>query len=243
MQDIEQYTDNYIKPSFEEYQVFFRRMKVLEIIEKYKPKRILEIGCGMEPLFQYLDNDYEIFCVIEPSDVFYKNAIKLAKNKNVICRNEFFTPAKELSDMNFDFVLCSGLLPDIERPEELFEGLLKISNPETIIHINTPNAKSLHRLIAKEMGMISSEFALSERNVLYQQQRIYDLPMLTELVENMGFEILESGSYFVKFFSHSQMYEMMKKDIINVQVLEGLYQLTDYLPEFGSEIFVNCRLV
>lgn len=242
MRDIEKYTKNYIKPSFEEYQVLFRRRKVLEVIEQYSPKRILEIGCGMEPLFQYLDKDYEVFCVIEPSNVFYENAKKLAKNKNVVCRNEFFAPVKELSDMKFDFILCSGLLPDIEQPVEFFEGLLEVCNPDTILHVNTPNAKSLHRLIAKEMGMIANEFVLSERNLLYQQQQIYDLPMLTELVEKTGFEILDSGSYFVKPFSHIQMYEMMKKNIINKQVLEGLYQLTDYMPEYGSEIFINCRL-
>lgn len=242
MKDIEQYTRNYMEHSFEEFQVVFRRKKVLEVVEKYRPKRILEIGCGMEPLFQYLNEDYERICIVEPSKVFYENAVELAKDKNVVCRNEFFHPARELADMQFDLIICSGLLPDIENPEELFGGLLKIACPDTIIHINTPNAKSLHRLIAKEMGMITSEFELSERNVLYQQQKIYDLTMLTELIVGMGFEIVDSGSYFVKPFSHGQMYEMMQKDIINMQVLEGLYQLVEYLPEYGSEVYVDCKL-
>ncbi|MCI8377466.1 MAG: class I SAM-dependent methyltransferase [Lachnospiraceae bacterium] len=242
MKDIEQYTKNYMEHSFEEFQVAFRRKKVLEVIGAYKPKRILEIGCGMEPLFQYLDGDYESFCIVEPSKVFYENAVKLAEGNNVVCRNEFFKPAEELAEMKFDFIVCSGLLPDIERPEELFGGLAQISNPDTIIHVNTPNAKSLHRLIAKEMGLIASEFELSERNVLYQQQKIYDSAMLNELALNMGFEVVDSGSYFVKPFSHSQMYEMIQKDIISMQVLEGLYQLVEYMPEYGSEIYVNCRL-
>lgn len=54
MRDINDYTKNYNIASFEDYKVIYRRKKVLEIMQKYKPKRILEIGCGMEPLFNYI---------------------------------------------------------------------------------------------------------------------------------------------------------------------------------------------
>jgi len=45
MRDINDYTKNYNIASFEDYKVIYRRKKVLEIMQKYKPKRILEIGC------------------------------------------------------------------------------------------------------------------------------------------------------------------------------------------------------
>ena len=61
-------------------------------------------------------------------------------------------------------------------------------------------------------------------------------------MEKSGFEILESGSFFVKPFSHEQMYNMMQQGILNEAVLDGLYYLTEYMPEFGSEIYVNCKL-
>lgn len=51
MRDIDKYTQEYSKAGFEKYQVAYRRRKLLEIINKYLPQRILEIGCGMEPLF------------------------------------------------------------------------------------------------------------------------------------------------------------------------------------------------
>ena len=35
---------------------------------------------------------------------------------------------------------------------------------------------------------------------------------------------------------------MMEKEILNESVLDGLYHLTKYMPEFGSEIYVNCKL-
>lgn len=51
MRDIDKYAEDYVKGDFEIYQVKYRRKMVLEQIAKYKPRKVLEIGCGMEPLF------------------------------------------------------------------------------------------------------------------------------------------------------------------------------------------------
>ena len=81
MRDIKQYVKNYNDMSFEKYQVNFRRKKVLEIIKKYYPTRILEIGCGMNPLFQYIDWPIENYTVVDPSEDFIKNAKRLTDRK------------------------------------------------------------------------------------------------------------------------------------------------------------------
>ncbi|HEC1775621.1 TPA: hypothetical protein R1726_001570, partial [Campylobacter lari] len=56
--NIEQYTQSYINKehSFEEIMVYYRRKKVLEILNKYNPKNILEIGCGLDSIFNYYKN-------------------------------------------------------------------------------------------------------------------------------------------------------------------------------------------
>lgn len=51
MRDIKLYTERYVERSFETYQVEYRRKKVLSEISKYDPASILEIGCGVKPLF------------------------------------------------------------------------------------------------------------------------------------------------------------------------------------------------
>ena len=53
MRDIDKYTENYIIANFEDYQIKYRRKLILDVMSKYNPKTILEIGCGMKPLFQY----------------------------------------------------------------------------------------------------------------------------------------------------------------------------------------------
>lgn len=56
MRDIEQYQKEYIKNDFEsKYQVPFRRKKLLDIIQRGGYRKILEIGCGMDPLAAYVE--------------------------------------------------------------------------------------------------------------------------------------------------------------------------------------------
>ncbi|MCV3413760.1 hypothetical protein L8V81_03235 [Campylobacter lari] len=55
--------------------------------------------------------------------------------------------------------------------------------------------------------------------------------------------ILDSGSYFIKPFNHSKMSLCLENKIIDEKLLDGLYKLSDYIPEFGAEIFVNIKIV
>ncbi len=53
MRDIEKYAQDYTAEGFEPIQESFRRKKVLEILRRYEPQKILDIdiGSGMQPLF------------------------------------------------------------------------------------------------------------------------------------------------------------------------------------------------
>ena len=48
--------------------------------------------------------------------------------------------------------------------------------------------------------------------------------------------------YFIKPFTHKQMFEMLETKIIDEKVLEGLYGMTKYMPNLGSEIFIEFKL-
>ena len=85
MRDINKYTEEYIKSDFEEYLVAYRRKKVLEVLNMVSHRRILEIGCGMEPLFKYIpEEQFEEYTVVEPSVSFWRNAMHEAKTSKII---------------------------------------------------------------------------------------------------------------------------------------------------------------
>lgn len=242
MRNIDNYTDNYSVQGFEDYQVIYRRKKVLEQIQYFHPTTLLEIGVGLDPLFQYVE-DVE-FTIVEPSEKFYENARELSEVKyggRVHCLQGFFEDVADGLNKKFDMILCSGLLHEVESPNNLLSAISKVCNENTIVHINVPNANSLHRLLALESGIISNVKEKSKRNEMLQQHNVFDLDTLSQLVENNGMHIIESGSYFVKPFTHKQMYAMLEQEIIEENVLDGFYNLEKYMPGLGSEIYVNCK--
>lgn len=244
--DIIEYEERYSEDAFgfEKYKVIFRRRKILEAINRYQPGAVLEIGCGLEPLFCY-DKDRK-YTVIEPSKKFYERALYLSRqNSHVTCIRGFFEEtASALQERNerYDMVVCSALLHEVERPESLLKAIKEVCSGETIIHINVPNMYSMHRLLGVETGILSDIFDKSEGNIRLRQHTNFDLQKLKTMVEGNGMTVEEEGSYFVKPFSHRQMQEMMENQIINESVLEGLYRLAEHMPQFGSEIYVNCRV-
>lgn len=239
MRDIDRYTQEYVKHDFEEKQVFYRRRKLLDIISSYPHKRILEIGCGLEPLFQYVTG-FEEYTVVEPSDLFFEQAVSLSENDSrITCIHDFFSKDLSLPAGGYDFIICSCLLHELDNPKEIIEKVYEIADDETVFHINVPNARSLHRILALESGLLEDVHSVSERGECLQQFSVFDMDMLRNLTSEVGFKIIESGSYFVKPFTHKQMEELLENDIIDERVLEGFYNLIKWMPDYGSEIYVN----
>ncbi|WP_428768086.1 class I SAM-dependent methyltransferase [Treponema sp. HNW] len=238
MRDIEKYGNDYNSSNdFEAIQVNYRRKIILNCLDNVPPPTILEIGCGMEPLFLFF-NQYKKYVLVEPCSDFFKNAENLKHEKeltNVICYNDFFENIEnKLLEYKFDYIVCSSLLHEVEQPEELLKNIFNICvDDRTIVHINVPNVNSFHRLLAKESGLIKDEYDKSENNIHFQQHTNFDMNMLINMVESAGFKVINKGSYFIKPFTHAQMKQLMDIGILNKNLLDGLYNMVKYMPDMG----------
>lgn len=243
MRDLNKYTSDYINMPFEDEQLKYRRKKVIEIMNHYKPKNILEIGCGMDSIVNHYIN-FNSFTIVEPSKKFYEKAIKdnCAKN-NVYIFNDYLEKFSDKnSDKKFEFIIVSSLLHEIENKDEFISKLNEISAREAIIHFNVPNAKSFHRLLAFEMKIIDDLYHKSEMQKTMQQNTIFDIDSLINFLKNKKFQILDHGSYFIKPFTHMQMHSIAKDSNFPSTLLDGLDKMIDYMPDLGSEIYVNVKL-
>jgi hypothetical protein len=97
----------------------------------------------------------------------------------------------------------------------------------------------MHRLLAVEMELISEVYTPSELQQTFNQPRIFDLTQLQALAEGVGFKVAESGSFFMKPFTHGQMMSLVESGFMSEKMLDGLWRLTKYFPDAGSEIYVN----
>ncbi|MEI6821256.1 MAG: class I SAM-dependent methyltransferase [Bacteroidota bacterium] len=246
MRNLIDYTENYLKHPFENYQIFYRKKRIIELLNSIVHRNILEIGCGTDPFFKFYD-DFNKLVIIEPSINFYENAIqeviKNNLNDRVVLINDFFeNSVNRIQKPNFDIVIISCLLHEIEDLSIFLETLQCLIQPNTIIHIDVPNANSFHRILAFEMGIIDTIFELSNNNLRFQQQKVFDIETLSNIITNHKFKIINSGTYFIKPFTHKQMSDLIENEIINKTVLDGLYKMIKYMPNLGSELFIEFKI-
>lgn len=245
MRDIDKY-ENVVyegENDFEVYQALYRKKRVLESLKRVpKGSVVVEIGCGLEPIFKYYDNFNQCIC-IEPANKFYELALEQKRDRdNIVLIHDFFENAASQLTMHIDCIICSSLLHEVENPYVFLTHIRKIADEDTFIHINVPNAKSFHRLLAISSGIINDIHAPSANNIMLQQHSVFDLTSLCELISKVGrVEFLEQGSYFLKPFTHTQMKKCMDEGIINRNILDGLYHIVEYVPDLGSEIFVDFK--
>ncbi len=246
MRDLEDYQIKYKSEPGEALLVKHRRKHILSIMKSYSHKNILEVGCGMEPLFMYM-SDYESMTVVEPGKEFANNACLAALqkcDKDIAVIEAFFEDAVDriqALERGIDYIVVSSLLHELERPDDFMKCLRTIALPETVIHINVPNANSFHRIIAMKMGMIKSTFELSDQQKLMQRNRVYDMDMLSSFCSEQGFEVIEKGSYFPKFLTGKQIDRMVDDEIVDDCYFDGLDSIIEYFPEHGAEIYVQVK--
>lgn len=244
MRNIVDYEHYYMEHPFERYMEKYRREIVKKAMKKYcnRDDSVLEIGCGLKPLFCDFEDQYS-FTVIEPAENCYKNAKSVAESyHNVECYQGYCEDVAESLKKKFNMIICASLLHEVEDPHLLLRSIGLMCDENTIVHINVPNARSLHRLLAKEMGLVSDIHQLSDTNKIFQQHSVFDIDMLKRLVHEEGYQVLDEGSYFIKPFTHLQMQKCMDCEILDMQILDGLDKLCELeLSAFGAEIYLNIQ--
>ena len=142
----------------------------------------------------------------------------------------------------FDFIVIGGFLHEIDNPDIVLQSIRRICSRNTVIYSFVPNAESFHRLLALEMGIIQSIYQKSEQDKLFNRQKFYDINEFNKLLKINGFNILQSGSYFIKPFSHAQMNDLLERGIIDKRLIDGLDKMKKFLPNLGAELFNVCKI-
>ncbi len=238
------YQDNYLNQyDFEVQMVKYRRKLVLERLNAYQPRVVVEVGCGSELLYQhYLQAEGAVdqWVIVEPGSEFYGIASKSGL-QNLVTIQGFFEDA--ISQINAllskppDMIIIASVLHEVASPRELLRAAKKIMDRQSVLHVNVPNSTSFHRMLAKSMGLINDLQAFSARNLELMQHRVYDAASLRVDMEAIGLAVVSEGGYLVKPFTHAQMQTIFPQ--LGEAVLDGLYQLGKAHPELASEIYLE----
>ncbi len=240
--DIEKYAKDYLEDKFEFVMSKYRKNMILEMLKKYKPKNIVDIG----PAYNYIFNDYKDFdsyTIVEPSKIMCDKILTSSRNvKGVNVINNLIENVDNTEFKNVDFVIASVLIHEVENPQIFLKKIHSICNKDTIMHISAPNNNSFHLVYAKEAGLISKIGEITDYSKKMQRLRTYNMKSLEELVSNCGFKIVEKGPFYFKFFNQTKMEKCIEEEMLTEDLLNALVKMAYIMPEYSAEIWINGRI-
>lgn len=238
----QRYVAEYDRRSFETVLVEIRRRHVLKWMDRYQAREILEVGCGLEPLFAHY-GDFARWRTVEPVPDFAARARDLGRGDERIkvLDGGLEERVAALRDERFDFITVSGVVHEVQDPLELLGAVHSLCADTTTVHFNVPNMLSFHRLLGFEMGLIENVAEASELDRAFGRPGRFDLGSFVRLLTDAGFTVIESGTYFVKPFTNDQMDALLGTGAFPPSLVEGLDRITEYMPEHGCELYANAR--
>lgn len=201
-----------------------------ELKRYFKGSLALEIGPANGEMSKLLKDEFDKLHIVEGSEILLEKIPNYANVKKYNCLIEKYN-----TEFKYDTIIMSHVLEHIADPLLALNKVHSILKSDGVFLVSVPNAKSLHRLVAVEMGLLKSEYELNERDHELGHYRIYDLGLLKSQIVEAGFKIVTTGGYFLKPLTNNQIEQYWTNDMI-----EGFYKVGKHFQESCAEIYVVC---
>ncbi len=232
------YSENYrnLNP-LETIYTFERQNAAMRYISAHSPKKILEVGCGINSLRNFgKPNDWKglEITILEPEASFYEeNRAKFESDSSVSIYQETLESfADKYSEYRFDFIVANSVLHEIENLDLFLSQINRILQLEGKVWLNVPNSGSLHRLIYN-----SNAFEYDYQRVLYGRKHYFGKSTLIDLMKNHGFHLISGGSRILKPMSDSQIVSLLMPSTIGEELLNIWLTYNDSIDDcLGAEL-------
>ena len=191
----------------------------------------LELGPATGYMTKHLINHFQELHVIEGAFELLK---KIPDYKNIIKIHSLFEDYE--AGIDYNTIVMGHVLEHIKEPVPLLKKIRTWLADDGVFLVSVPNAKSIHRMVAVEMGMLESIYTLNSRDKELGHYRVYDMEKLKSDVLEAGFSIVESGGIFLKPLSNKQI-----EDNWTNEMIDGFYNISPIFKEFCAEIFLVCK--
>jgi 2-polyprenyl-3-methyl-5-hydroxy-6-metoxy-1,4-benzoquinol methylase len=196
----------------------------------FKGKTALELGPASGYMTKELVKEFEVLHIVEGSKELLS---EIPEYSNVSKHHSLFEDFE--TDTKYDTIIMGHVLEHVYDPVNICSRIYRWLADEGVLLVSVPNAKSVHRLVAVEMGLLKNEYELNARDHELGHYRVYDMDLLKSDLIDAGFKIKESGGVFFKPLSNSQIEKNWSAEMI-----EGFYKLGNSFPEHCAEIFIVC---
>ena len=204
----------------------------------FRPGNALELGCHKGTFTKKLFPLFQDLTCAEASP----KALAFAKG-HLPARIEFHEGIIEELELprRYDNVFLTHVLEHLDDPVVNLRIVKeRFMAPNGRFFICVPNANSISRQIAVNMGVVSHNSAVlpSERDGGHRIT--YSLDTLCRDARAAGLTIEDHGGIFLKTMASYQWDKLLKTDIITPGYIEGCYQLGKVYPDLCGTIYIIC---
>jgi 2-polyprenyl-3-methyl-5-hydroxy-6-metoxy-1,4-benzoquinol methylase len=184
--------------------------------------RVLELGSATGLMTELLAERGVHVTAVERSPSYLERARArgLADVEFVEASVEEYEP-----DERFHHVIASHLINELPDPRGLLVRCRSLLAPGGLVHITHINPRSLHRLVALEMGMISELGERSARGEVLNTQEVFDAERLIAMAREAGLVCAHREGVLVKPLTNEQMAELPE------DVVQGFDLIARHFPD------------
>jgi SAM-dependent methyltransferase len=208
-------------------------------------KSVVSLGIGHEVVGNRLidlleKNKISQYSIVEGAkdiiDKFLAEKINLNQEPRFQIHHSFFETFQ--ASQKYDAIEMGFVLEHVDEPGKVISHFKQFLNPYGIIFISVPNAKSLHRVIGHEAGLLKDIYQLSQYDLELGHQRYFDLDSIQSLVSNCGLKINRSAGLMLKPITGKQMEELNWTE----NIFKALLNIGEKYPEISNCIYLEASI-
>lgn len=213
--------------------------RVVELVRRAGARSVLSLGIGQKIVAARLAEEVragrlERYAIVEGSRSAIAEAKRELRLPPGVEMHEAWFERFETAD-RFDLVEMGFVLEHVDSPETILDRFAGLLAPRGAVAIAVPNARSLHRLVGQEAGLLDDVHRLSAEDHALGHQRYFDLAALRRLVEECGLRAVREEGIFLKPLTTAQMLRLELPDA----VMLGLFRTAVELPAISNAIYME----
>lgn len=190
--------------------------------------RVLELGCATGAMTARLTGQGRVVVAVDRAPSYLRRAH--ARGLHGVCwvRSDLERPLPDgLGE--FDHVVLANVLHELDDPAGLLRRVVREHlAPGGTVHVSLQNPRSLHRLVALEMGLIDALDEVADAGHRYATRRLYAADDVATLAAGVGLTITAREGVMLKPLPNAAMAGLP------ADVLAGFVAAARHLPDHAA---------
>jgi 2-polyprenyl-3-methyl-5-hydroxy-6-metoxy-1,4-benzoquinol methylase len=187
--------------------------------------RVLELGCATGLMTSLLAPHVAGILAIDHSAAYLARA---AQRGLVNARFRLGDLDAYVDEDRYDHVLLTNVLHEVADPVACLRRAAGLLRPHGVVHVSLQNPRSLHRLVALELGLIDDLCAISDRGARYGTRSLWTAEEVVAMARSADLRCVHREGILLKPLPNAGM------AALEPRLVEGFGLAAHHLPEHCS---------